>query len=383
MTASTLSHEQKKRRPVHVAGLGYGLAYSLAFGLVAWGYDAWALAHSNAELAWAKLELGLPLLLLLGAATGVLAGRSDRAGVWVGAWMVCGALIGIIIGEMPFAGHNLATWIAEPRLWRVNVYPIGSAGVARAVFVAAVAGCAGSAVGLAGHLLTKRARAPASPADRTGGRRFPAAVLILCLTFGVLPGLLADEIINSALRTAQQTVHRAISVDSAAGLTHGGLAPYHDQLSASYTLHLVDHDLDTQVQDTIDVAFDNGFAVRCQVPGYRLAGCHPISPRFEAWMDNLIQEALNGEPGTEPDIQADRIPVDEHTQNWLASQRENMSERYEVHRDTQRGDRVIMSARFDTGYVLTCYFRGDSPVILDHCSGNQETRSVTAHPPAG
>jgi len=294
MSASTLPHEEKKLQLSRMAGLGYGLVYGLAFGLSVWGYDTRVLAHSQAELAWARMA-----------------------------------------------------------------------------FIAGVAGGVGSAAGLAGHLLVERARGLASPAGRTSGRRFPGAVFILCPLLAVPPGLIGDEIINRSLRTGQQTVHRAISIGSAESPDHGGVAPYHDQLSAGYTLHLVDYDLETQGRETIDVAFDSGLVMRCQVAGYGLAGCPPISPKFEVWMDALVQEGLRGGQGTELDPQAGHVSADEHTLSWLASQREHISDRYEISRDTQRGGWVIMSAHFDTGYVVTCYFHGASPVILDRCSGNQ------------
>jgi len=337
-------------------------------GLAAWGYDTWVLAHSNAELAWAKLEVGLPLLLLIGAATGALARRRDRAGVWVGAWMVSGALTGVVVGEMPFAGHNLATWIAEPRLWGVNVYPIDPAGAARTAFIAIVTGSVGSVVGLVGHHLVGRARDMAAP------RRFLGAMLTLCLPLAVLTGLFGDTIINTPLRLGPQTVHTAISTGLA-----GDVASNRHQFPAQarYRLHLVDYDSktsETQGRETIDVAFDSGIVVRCQVSGRKLTGCSPIWPKIEAWMDAVIQEGLRGEQRTALEPQADGVLVDKDTQRWLVSQREMMSERYEISRDTQRGGWIITSARFDTGYVLTCYFHGAAPVVLDRCKINQDTR---------
>jgi len=361
--ASTPSHGEQVHRLPRVAGLGYGLIYSLAFGLAAWGYDGRVLAHSNAELAWAKLGVGLPLLLLVGAATGALAGRSARAGAWIRAWMAGGALMGIIVGAMPFAGHNLATWVTEPRLWGTNVYPMGPAGAAQMAFVAFVTACVGSIAGLLGCVLLEKASHLASPAGRMSGRSW--AVLFLGVPLAVLPGLTGDQIVNSALRTGQRTVYGYTSTGPAGDTSHGDVDPYRDQPAASFTLHLVDYDLETQEQETIDVAFDNGSVVRCQVSSRELGDCLPISPQFETWMDALVQ-------GREPAPQSGGVVVNEQTLSWLASQREHMSERYEVARDTQRGGWVIMSARFDSGYALTCYFRGASPVVLDRCSGNQE-----------
>jgi hypothetical protein len=358
--------EQARRLP-RVAGPVYGLTYGLACGLTTWGYDTWVLARSSAELAWAKLEVGLPLLILITAATGTLAGRSERADAWVGAWMVGGALIGIVVAATPFVGYNLATWIAEPHLWGVNTHPIGPAGTTRLIFVAAVTGCAGAAVGLVGRLLIERARARAASTGRMSGR--PWAALALCLPLALPPGLIGDELINRPLRIGQQTVHEAISIGPPGDVSHIDAGAHRDLFSDSYTLHLVGYDLERQEQETIDVAFDNGYVVRCQISGQALAGCTPISPQFEAWMEALIQEGLEGGRGTELPPHAGHVSVGENVLSWLASQRAYMGKRYDISRDTQRGGWVVMSARFDTGYVLTCYFHGASPVVVERCSG--------------
>lgn len=367
-TALAALHDEQARRLSRLAGVGCGLIYCLGYALAVWGYDARVLARSSAELAWAKLAVGLPSLLLISAATGALAGRSDRAGAWVGAWMVSGVLSGTVAGGMPFAGYNLATWIAEPHLWGTNVYPMGPAGATRTVFLAVVTGCAGSALGLVGYALMDSVRGRAAATGRAGGRSW--AVLMLCLPLAMPPGLIGDQIINRPIRAGQRTVHQAISV----GLVGDTSDRDSRLLSASYTLHLVSRPLETQEQETVDVAFDNGFVVRCQVSDHALVECPPISPRFEAWMDALIQEALRGGQETELTPQAGRVSVDESTWSWLASQRTYMGERYEIARETQRGGWVIMSARFDTGYTLTCDFHGVSSVVVDRCSGHQVTQ---------
>ena len=304
---TTLSPGEEARWLSRAIGLGYGLFYSLVFGLTAWGYDALTLSRRDAELAWAKLAMGLPFLLLIGAVASAVTRRSDKAGACAGAWMVSGALMGGVVGLMPFVGYTVATWIAEPLLWGMNIYPLGPAEAARIAFVAIVTGCMGSAVGLVGHrlnhVLTERAQGSALPTGQVSERLW--AVLILCLLLAVLPGMLADEIINRPLRARQQTVY--------------------------------EYDW----------------------------------PGFEAQMDGLIQETLEGEQDTELEPQSGGVSVSEGTLSWFASQREVMSEHYEISRDGQRGGWVITSAHFDTGYVLTCYFNlhGAPPVVLDHCSG--------------
>ena len=365
MDASTLSRDEEAHRLHRLVGLGYGLTYSLAYGLTAWGIDAWVLARARAELAGARLAVGLPLLLLIGAAAGAVAGGSARAGAWVGVWIGAGALIGSVVGLMPYAGLSLATWIAEPRLWGETTYPMGHAGAARLAFTVVLTACAGAAAGLLGHVAADKVLRTASPVGQTRGRRW--AWLALGLPVAILPALIGDEVVNRPLRAGQKTVHTALSAGPSGETGQSEIAPRASS-GLGYTLHRVTHDPQALGQQTIDAAFEDGAVVRCQVSDETLAACRPIAPEFEAWMDALIQDALQGGSGTALAPYAGRVSVSPDAESWLASQRGAMGKRYEISRDTQRGGWVIMSARFGTGFALSCYFHGASPVVVDHCS---------------
>jgi len=370
---------RRARRLFRWAGLGCGLLYGLGYALAAWAYDAWVLARSQADLPWARLEIGLPILLLVGAVTGALAGRSERAGVWVGVWMAGGALSGLVAGHAPFAGSNLATWVAEPRLRGVNVYPLDPTGAQRTTFVVVATACMGAAVGLVGHVLAERVLHLASQPERRS--RWGWAVLLLCLPLALLPGLFGDEVINRPLRVGRQAVVTAISAGRGGDRSPGNVSPYQDLFPgpAGYILHLVGYDRETPAQATVDVAFDeasgstaggdSGPVVRCQTSGDELVGCASISSQFEAWMGALVQRTRQGEQGAAPDPLAGQVLVGENTMEWLASQREYLSDIYVISRDAQRGGWVIASVRFDTGYVLTCYFHDSAPVVVDRCTG--------------
>jgi len=379
VSAATSLDERTARRLFRWAGLGCGLLCGLGYALATWGYDAWVLARSGADLPWAKLEIGLPILLLLGALSGALAARSAGAGGGGGGGTAGGALAGLVAGPMPFAGSNLATWIAEPRLRGVNVYPLDPTGAQRTTFVIVATACMGAAVGLVGHLLAERVLHLASQPERRS--RWGWAVLLVCLPLGLLPGLFGDEVINRPLRVGRQAVVAAISAAPRGDSSSGGASPFQGLSpgSVGYTLHLVDYDRGPQAQATVDVAFDeasvstaggdSGPVVRCQTSGDELVGCASISPQFEAWMGALVQRARQGEQGTAPDPLTGQVLVGGNTLEWLASQREYLSDTYTLSRDAQRGGWVIASARFDTGYVLTCYFHGSAPVAVDHCTG--------------
>ena len=86
-------------------------------------------------------------------------------------------------------------------------------------------------------------------------------------------------------------------------------------------------------------------------------------------MGALVQRARQGEQGTAPDPLTGQVLVGGDTLGWLVSQREYLSDTYTLSLDAQRGGWVIKSVRFDTGYVLTCYFHDSAPVVVDRCTG--------------
>jgi len=149
-------------------------------------------------------------------------------------------------------------------------------------------------------------------------------------------------------------------------IAQAAIAPYRDQLSAIYTLHLVAYDLEAS-DATIDVAFDNGFAVRCIALENVVTGCPPVSIRFGQWMQALLADALSEGESAQLAAYADQLSVNPETVAWLAAQGARTSDEYEVTKETQRGSWVIMAVRFDTSDVLNCFFHGAGPVVLDRC----------------
>ncbi|NLE45785.1 MAG: hypothetical protein GX620_13770 [Chloroflexi bacterium] len=361
----TQYHDRETSRFLAVAGLCYGLVYSIVFGLTTWGYDAMALARSNAEMAWGKLGLGLPLVLLLGGLAGYVAGRRAQAGLWIAVFGVLGVVAGLIAGAMPFGGQSLLTWIAESRLRGTPVYPYGPAGIARMWFAAAINGAVGTGAGLLGHVLTEMAWNRAPNVGKLDIRTL--AVILWCVPLAVLPGIATDDNVNSDLRAGLTATHRGLAAPALGEDAPGGVEAYREQFTDSYVLHLVSVDLETQTSSVVDAEFDNGVVARCTVFGDSITGCPPISTQFHTWMDALIQDALDNSGEVRIAEYANRLVVDPGTVDWLATQSARMSDDYEIYRETQRGGHVIMSARFTTPFVLTCQFWGAAPVTLDSC----------------
>jgi hypothetical protein len=138
--------------------------------------------------------------------------------------------------------------------------------------------------------------------------------------------------------------------------------------AAGYTLHRVGTDPETLDRQVVDAAFDNGVVVRCGVSDRALTGCLTIAPEFARWMEALVRAGLGEGSEAELALLAGQLYVGDDALSWLASQGERMREPYQVSRDTQRGGWVVMSARFESGYILTCDFYGDAPVVLQGCN---------------
>jgi len=353
--------DEEAQRTMQRAGVIYGVLYGLCFALVIWGPDALILSHSHAEMAWAKLAIGLPATLFITTVVGFWSGRSGRASIWIVLWISCAALIGIFAGAAPSTGLNLISWISEPRVRWIHTYPLGSAGRARMWFFTAIHAALGAWVGLLGRWVTERAW-NLTPATGNLNPR-TVTVLLWCIPLAIGAGSAGDDLINKDLRAGPVAVHSLIAGDSSpASFERLGGQP-----SDRYVLHLVQHDLEGQYNTTVDAAFDNGFVARCTVFGSSVAGCQAISPQLEAWMNAIIQEILRGNPGTLIAEYTGRLSIRPEVLRELATQRTLLSEHYAIRKETQRAGVVVMSAEFTEQRVLTCRFRGAAPVVLDDC----------------
>lgn len=369
--------ETQAREPFLAAGTAYGVIFGLSFALVTWGYDALALASSEAALAWAKLVLGLPLVVAICSLAGYLAALSQLTAVFAALWAVTGALLGIITGHMPFDGSNLTAWLAERRLWGLIVFPYGDSAAVRTTLMVIIGAGVGAAAGLLERLAIEWAWDRATPQNRMSLRSW--AVLLVCIPLILLFAGAANELVNRPVRRPQQVVSDLIRLAiagardraEARGLNYAVVEDFRGSFSDQFTTHLVEYNLAPPQVACVDAVFDNSFALRCRTLGKHVAFCSEVSSRFEDWMNDLIYAGLYGERRwmASPNPSLD---VDDRVVRWLQGHAEQLSETYDVFRLGQHAPFVFMSARFDTGFQMTCRFRGTSPVLVDQCI---ETRS--------
>jgi hypothetical protein len=197
-------------------------------------------------------------------------------------------------------------------------------------------------------------------------------VLPLPLVLGV--GLIANNLVNSPLRTAPQLVHEAIrtgrtypgdlfELSLERGVNYNAISGVRDQMSASYSLSIGSVDLG--VADTIFVVadFDNGAWINCRVVADQLSFCYDASPPYYQGFPSLL---TTGE--TPEDCQLCTVKVNDEQRDWLLARSGYFAGSPRLTRLAQWGSYVLMRAESPDGdYAVECLFKGISPVRLDRC----------------
>jgi len=364
------------------AGIAYGLIFGLSFALIIWGRDAVLLASTGANLAWAKLLLGLPISVLVCALVGWLASLSSSTAVYVVLWAIAGALLGWLTGRMPFDGGNVAVWLTDRRLWELSVFPYGESAQTRTELLLLIGGGIGMAVGFLESLAVQWAWDRATPRGRMSLQAW--IVLLVCIPLVIPMATLAEDLVYQRMRVPQQRVGESVALalsgaDEEAfkqrGLNYFAFDTFYEALSQNYLIHLAGYrDIGGYTSAQVDVVFEDGFVLRCETtevglflsPEHRVLVCTDISKKYVGWMDNLIHAGRTGERRW-VDAPMRSLSVEDDVVSWLKSHGDQLSESYQVTRAGQQGGWVFMSARFDTGFEMVCRFHGTSSIQVDRC----------------
>jgi hypothetical protein len=346
--------------------------------LLTWGYDAFHLAGAEANLAWAKIVVGLPLSFAVCSLAGNLTAMIPYTAVSVALWAVAGVLLALVAGHVPFKGQNLVVWLIDRRLRGLVVFPYGESAAVRTTLVLIIGAGVGTVSGIVERLALEWAWERSTPGGSLSLRSWGALLVSVPLTL-VLAGA-TDELLNQPLRMPQESVARLTSLTlagkeeeaDAKGMNVRQISRFRPYLSKDFTTHLVTFDLSPPQVAFVDTVFDNDFALRCRTLGPKVAFCKDISSELEAWMADLIFAGLRGERRwmTSPEPQ---LVVEDSVTRWLQDHASELSESYDVCRAGQRGRFVFMGARFDNGFEIVCRFRGTQPVGVDECSERDPT----------
>ncbi len=370
--------EKETNKLFRTTGILYGLLFSLSFALFTWGYDTLRLLNANAaNYTWTKLLLGLPIVIIIGALVGRLASLSSSAAVSTALWAIACGLFGMLAGHLPFDGYNIATWLAEPRLWGVDVFHFNYAAQVRTTLIVLTLGILGAAVGGIQSWLLEWIWDHATLKSKGGYKLSVGTWLIFLITIplAILPAWTVNGMLYNPLSIPQQRVAQLIekAVNNSATLNQDSLdyrtiRPYLDTISKQYVTHFVSFGTDTEswYAAYVDIAFDNNLVLRCSVSGEAVVHCADFSQKFNAWMEDLIHAGLTGEQRWAND-RMKLLLVDEPVLTWLENHREYLTESYTLTRTGQQGPWVFMAAQFDNGFDMRCRFHGAPQVRVNRC----------------
>ncbi len=364
------------------AGAAYGLVFGLSFALIVWGRDAALLASARANMAWAKLLLGLPIVVIIAGLVSWLASLFSSTAVYIALWAVAGALLGWLTGRIPFDGGNVTAWLADRRLWGLLVFPYGESAQTRTELLLLIGGGIGIAVGFFESLAVQWAWDRATPQGRMSLQSW--TVLLVCIPLVIPLATLAEDLVYQRVRVPQQRVSESVALalsgaDEEAfrqrGLNYFAIDTFYNDLSQNYLIHLAGYrDIGGYTSTQVDAVFEDGFVLRCETtevgmflsPEHRVLICTDISKKYAGWMDDLIHASLTGERRWIDDPMRS-LSVEDDVISWLRSHNDQLSESYQATRAGQQGGWVFMSARFDTGFEMVCRFHGTSSVQIDQC----------------
>ena len=374
------SRDAEWRAYARTGGAWFGLIFGLAFAIVVWVLHAYHLWRHSMAQPWLGIIAGLVLCGVGWAIAGYLAGTSRSAGKTVLICAIAGLVTPWLVWLAQMVGENPG-WFTNRGTWGLVIH-FGSALQTRLLFVGLWGAGVGAFVGMLERVLLPRAWDMTSSSGQTTLRSL--GVLLLCVPLALLFGNVTNDLLQKDLQETLAATHQGLrDVQSGAverpfltwnyrGKEVGGkeveVRSSWEWPKGNFVIHLADYDADSMGQFFFDAVYEDGTTVRCQGGSISMQSCGDLSDMLQQQMEGLVQGGLNQklealrcetcDPYIEPE-------VIESLDN-LSS---NFTEKYEISKGAQRGGTVLMVARFDTGYELTCRFRGEDPIVLDKCTG--------------
>ena len=370
--------QQINRTVMLRAGTGYGLLFGLGFALFVWGYDALILSQSSADMAWAKLLLGLPCLLIIGGIVGTVGAWSSSLLLTTCIWAIALGGVGWLAGHIPFTGMSWLAGIIDPRFAGLTPWPYTDSNTLRTLLVVIAYTVYGFGVGYVETLAIEWAWDRTTPAGRMKAGAW-AALLVAWLV--VLPPVfILDYFVMAPVRTPQVRVANLIETyleggEAAVNVTGQNIAEaqrHGARFTPEYTLYFSGYDPRDKTFYTgySDVVFNTGFALRCSVMGGRVSFCDDLSQKLDVRVGQMVQAGKTGErPWLEDKMKTFNVTEDVVT--WLQAHQAQLSDAYHLTITAQKGHWMYVTAQFDTGVAMTCRFSGNAIVAVDQCTFDQ------------
>ncbi len=372
--ASPLPRQEVAHTVLLRAGAGYGLLFGLGFALFVWGYDALMLSRASVDMAWAKLLLGLPCLLVIGGIAGLLGALTSSTLFTIGVWAIALGGIGWLAGHVPFTGISWLAGILDARFAGLTPWPYTENNALRTLLVMIAYTVYGFGVGYMETLAVEWAWDRTTPAGRM--KLSAWAVLLVAWLVALPPVFILDYLVMADIRTPPVRVADLVETyleggEAAVSATGQNIAEaqrHGARFTPEYTVYFSGFDPTDKTFYTgySDLVFDTGFALRCTVMTNRVTFCDDFSQKLDVRVGQMVQA---GKTGTSPWLE-DRMKtfnVTEEVVAWLQTHRAKLSDAYHVTITAQKGHWIYVTAQFDTGAAMTCRFSGNTIVTVDQC----------------
>ncbi len=355
-------------------GWQYGLTLGIGLVLTGWGVSAWRLTTASADLAWVEVAVAIVALLPLTALAGWLAARVRQRFllqwlVWIG-WSV---VAGFIVGHAPFELTSAVAGLIDPAVRGWSVFPFTSEGQ----FMTGVAIFLGVLAAFPAALLQVFSTDWAwERTDSDGGMTMSAtAMLVAALLIGLGLGAVDDYMVNAPLDEplleTNRVVQTALStppdldttkMSTAEMLEYMAGMPWRGRLSERFTEYLADFDPNSYQQAVVDLAFGDGFILRCQTTQYGkyVVGCYDLTAEYRRLLPQFLQ---TGNVACQ-NCTARAAPM---ASSWQLQHRGQFGEPTQVSVTHHAGRIVVVRADYGAGVHAECYFVGASPVVIQQC----------------
>ncbi|MBN1874217.1 MAG: hypothetical protein JXA33_08295 [Anaerolineae bacterium] len=400
--SQTTERQQEKvmRRVLLSAGTGYGVLFGLVFSGTIWGYEVWVLSRT-VDFIWPQLALGTLLAVLIGTVAGILGALSpcniilppafslpllrrllNQVLSWTSltviVWTIATGVLSWIAAHIPYEIYDFMVGWADPRFSNVVILPYTHTNHVRTWLITIANLFVGMAIGFVELRVVDWAWDSITPKRRLGVASW--VMVGIGAMVAVVPASVINLMIMRPIRIPQQIVAEQVAVTLsggveaavAQGLNKTVADRYGTNFTEPYQIHFVDFHTDTETLYTssVDVVFETDaampFAMRCVVLGTHLSFCDDFSKRLADWMDVIVQSALTGTPQWSMDGMR-ALNVSEAVLVWLDTHQREFSDNYVLSYVAQRGQWILLSAQFDSGFEMVCRFHGLTPMYVDVC----------------
>jgi hypothetical protein len=351
----------------------YGFIFGLSYALVLWGQYTYLILKSSMSLPWLEIVLGIILCVLLWVCAGFLS-SFKRSVAWVILLSALSAALTPWLVWLAKTSNENFVWFIDRQGW--SFIPHFGEALQYRLFMISFWGIGiGAFSGLLVRWLMPHAWDLTTASGRTSLKSL--GLFLLCLPLTILFGSVSSDLFHKDFFESLNGTYEAFSQFDPEETRRpfltwrfggknlesnmGWVWPTGD-----FTLHLVDYDAETMDQFFFDAIYSDGSTVRCQGGSSSLQLCGNVNDTYQQIMDLMIQGGLNHKLG---DLQCESCDPSIRSELLISLDRlrSNFTQSYDIYKKFQSGGAVSMTAQFDNGFILSCNFRGDDPIVVESC----------------